>query len=457
MNFKIYLLAVIFIISSKNVSAQICFSNNIAYQDSFTAIISELPICSADFNTDGFKDIATVGDSIVSIFFGSSSGITTPPYYLRVPRELSFICEADFNNDGFKDIAVSDLNEVYIITGNGAGVMTISHTFTLALNISNMGTADFNGDGFRDLAFISSQSSLSVLLGTGARAFSSPTSYSVSAGTVKFCTGDFNGDNMDDIVSVNSNANNISVMLSNSSGILNPATTYSLVSPVDVCSADFNQDGYDDIATACNDSYGLSVLLSNSSGIFSTPVNYHLGGLEVTAICTEDFNGDGFKDIFIGESNPIEAPYQTNFLLGNSSGNFGNASYVDPPSTWALTVLGTDLNGDGKLDLVENIFDNVYVYIRYNCSSTSGIAGMNEPALSVYPNPCSNKLNIDFPGNLPQRITIYNVLGETVFEGTEFQQKNIQIDVSKYPQGVYSVSIENEGKTTSKKLVIANP
>jgi hypothetical protein len=107
-----------------------------------------------------------------------------------------------------------------------------------------------------------------------------------------------------------------------------------------------------------------------------------------------------------------------------------------------------------------------YLYIDDICVTTDSLynntwTGIEKQKaqtdFSIYPNPCSSKLNIDFSSRLPQRIIIYNLLGETVFEENKFQNRNIQIDVSKYQQGFYSVNVEYEGMIENKKLIIENP
>jgi hypothetical protein len=77
--------------------------------------------------------------------------------------------------------------------------------------------------------------------------------------------------------------------------------------------------------------------------------------------------------------------------------------------------------------------------------------GVNE--VSLYPNPTSNILNIDFPQEGRKTISILNTLG-AILKSFTTETTTTSVDLSDYAAGVYNIRIENEnGVVTSNKIV----
>lgn len=75
--------------------------------------------------------------------------------------------------------------------------------------------------------------------------------------------------------------------------------------------------------------------------------------------------------------------------------------------------------------------------------------------LVIYPNPASGQLNIEVNNlaNYPDKVELFNVLGQKVMEGYPHQNK-FSLDVSGLPEGAYYLKIISGKKFTSHKVVI---
>ena len=135
-------------------------------------------------------------------------------------------------------------------------------------------------------------------------------------------------------------------------------------------------------------------------------------------------------------------------------GTLGVASTSNIPGARRMSVSWTDAAGNFWL-FGGNKTDGAGGSLLHNdlwkikISSGTGINDGNiEDAISLFPNPCSNKIYIDAPQTKETKLTISNVLGEIVY--TDIITDNKTIDVSAFSNGVYFIQIEKQ----SKKFIV---
>jgi hypothetical protein len=117
-----------------------------------------------------------------------------------------------------------------------------------------------------------------------------------------------------------------------------------------------------------------AALFDAGSPLFLPAVNYISGGIFATQVAVADVNGDGKPDLIVGNgfNGSIPGNGGVGVLLGNGDGTFRTAVTHDTggPGSFVNGVVVTDVNGDGKPDL---IVANSCVYDSY-CLTGSTVA-----------------------------------------------------------------------------------
>ncbi|MGH9708808.1 MAG: FG-GAP-like repeat-containing protein [Candidatus Acidiferrales bacterium] len=340
----------------------------------------------ADFNGDGYLDIALTNlfTNTVSILLGN--GVTAPSG-AQFDASNSFgappqsIVAGDFNGDGKIDIAVTETYFVAVYLGNGDG------TFGTALNCGFpsftappiLAVADVNNDGLIDLAVLIPDYNIAlVLLGNGDGTFANHTDFLLpgSGGIGGSVVADFTGDGKPDIATNQFNQpatgpiqGFISVLPNAGNGSFQKpiSTTLADIGIGGMVSADFNGDGNLDLATAdVNSNGGIAVFLATGSGTFDLPVDSFTGstGLNVQPIVAGDFNRDGKADlIVVSEDDAATNSSPMYVLLSQGDGTFKqnflyNLSYGMVPG-----IAVADFNHDGFLDLAVTTSGALLVFL----------------------------------------------------------------------------------------------
>jgi hypothetical protein len=84
-------------------------------------------------------------------------------------------------------------------------------------------------------------------------------------------------------------------------------------------------------------------------------------------------------------------------------------------------------------------------------------SGIKEPTgastLQIVPNPAADVITMKFNSDLPSPYIIYNAAGAVMTSGAE--RRSAQLDVSKWPSGIYRAVALNSGRLLSSSFVIA--
>ena len=240
-----------------------------------------------DFSRDGRMDVAMTdsGMNSITVLFGNNDGTFQAPMMYSIGRLSSpaSIVAADFNSDGYLDLAVIDYfpNNIVVFLGNDDGTFgaqtTFSNRFCPASLLLSVGY--FNSDSHVDFVVASWSQKVCVLLGDGRGHFNGTISFRLqsSSNPSSLIVADFNNDNQLDLVTANSGIDNVGVMLSDGGGTFRAQTIYSTGAdsrPSSVAMGDFNNDGYLDIAISNSHVRNIGVLLGMGNGTFQTQITF---------------------------------------------------------------------------------------------------------------------------------------------------------------------------------------
>ena len=161
----------------------------------------------ADFNGDGFVDVAVANDwpgDVVSVLLNRGDGtLAAPVTYTAGSFSPVSIAAGDLNRDGLPDLAVANLTDdtVSVLLNAGDGTFLPQVTYPTGNYADIVRIGDFNGDGVPDLAVANlNDSTISVFLNIGDGTFRLRGSY-VSDFPVSVAVADFNGDGVADLAS----------------------------------------------------------------------------------------------------------------------------------------------------------------------------------------------------------------------------------------------------------------
>jgi hypothetical protein len=306
----------------------------------------------------------------------------------------SGIATADFNEDGFLDVAVSNRNtdEVVIFAGDGSGQLSVLSSVDIGIeSIPRYVVAgDFDGDGHIDIATSNweagadasySGGSVTVALndGTGTMKVTNELFFLRSA-----CieVDDVDNDGDPDLIAPHWDPNYGSSGPGITSILLNQGdATFEVIDvpignlPRGIDTGDLDGDGDIDFAVSNLGDNTVTLVENLGKGNFATVTNMPVGdGPRYLSI--GDLNNDGLNDIAIVHKVDNEL-----WILQNDGDMVFTEIGVYPTSDNPHSTTIEDINGDCKLDVIVSHVGENWVYIYENDGEANMVSTIEIPSL----------------------------------------------------------------------------
>ena len=409
-------------------------------------------IVSADFNNDGFLDIATANrdDDDVKVMLGLGDGSFQP---LRDPdtgalwafgvglNPESMVADY-FNDDDFIDLAVANRisGDISILLGNGDGTFhKEDEDVRLAAGAGPQAivAADFNGDGAVDLATANrgETDTVTILLGDGQGGFRvDQLQVEVGRSPRGITAADFDADGDIDLAIANHGPDNISILINAGETRREGENRFSELrdeggtpqrfpvanGPWSLVAGHFSGDGDSllDLAVISDKTTRVTLLFGNGDGTFQSQSQTLLAGQDPEAIGTGDFNGDSRADLAVLN----EDTNDVSVFLNNGDGTFGDQvqfSVGDEPQG----IVVADFNRDGRDDLaVSNRGnDEVSILLGRGDGAFFGVprnqVGTDPESIVTVDLNGDGRLDVVTANRVSDDVTVLLGLGNGTFEG----------------------------------------
>jgi hypothetical protein len=369
-------------------------------------------VAAADLNGDGYPDLvfanqgAEAGLENISrdvgmasyIYWGSATGFDVARRTLLGTRGARDVAIADFNHDGYPDLAFVNnspyAQEVQVLWG-GPGGYSDARTQALPVAVpTSIRSGDLNRDGYDDLVVTTAAKpqtiSFEALRLTKQRAehpvyiffggrdgLSAQRTAELPAYEARdTAIGDFNRDGFPDVAIANASDGSTPVVPSfiywgSSQGFSTQRyTELPTLGASGVVAADLNGDGYPDLAFANSDNGEThdvpSYIYWGSATGFAPYLRSEVQSFGAVSVSAADLNGDGKPDLVLVNqySGRSAAPVNSRIYWGNPHHYYSTASMTSLPGHGAYGTTIADLNDDGYADIVlcNSYSESSYIY-----------------------------------------------------------------------------------------------
>lgn len=261
----------------------------------------------------------------------------------------------DLDRDGDNDLVVLNTapSSARILVGDGSGGFTPGAQLPAGNGADLILVVDLNADQAPEIVLNGDGGLLRIYTNNGVGEFGAATFAGAGAAPSALAAADVDRDGLVDLVVATESSGGAVRILQNAGGGTIVAQPWMPVGPrpVSIALARLNADVQLDIVTANRTSDTLSVLLSTGSDLnYATAVEYSSGGAEPRSVVTTDLDQDGAVDLVAGNADDRNIAVRWNDGLGG----FGGQPLVlaMPESRGPQLLMVADVTCDGMSDVL---------------------------------------------------------------------------------------------------------
>lgn len=322
----------------------------------------------ANLSRSGGIDLvcANINSNTLSIFTATSGRGYPASLSGKFPGVCRSMCTADFDGDGFSDVAVgsvlSEWESRIVVLKQTAQSLDSIYGLVRGADLVNMAAADMDSDGDVDLLSTHYYNEVFVHKNRGDGTFAAPTMFVTGLSPTSLEVCDFNRDGDPDVFvgnAVPAHSGGFKYFENNGVGGLLPAKLIPFEYPCNaVAKGDFDADGDTDILAAGGAIDSIYFVANDGNDSFVVE-HASLSYFEVISLTSSDFDGDGDPDVAV-----LDTSGTTLLLLTNNG--FGQFAFDQTllVAGVAHSISSGDLDNDGDFDLVttNEFMDCVSIY-----------------------------------------------------------------------------------------------
>ncbi|MCP3686340.1 MAG: hypothetical protein GY861_27160 [bacterium] len=286
---------------------------------------------------------------------------------------------ADFNSDGWDDLAIvqhSPDNVSILLYCDSTNTYCLIQEFPTGSSSKGIVAEDFDDNGTMDIAVANPNANgISVLLNDGTGDFSNRTHYTVGDRmTGSISSGHFNDDGNIDLAVARggywTDINDATILFNDGLGGFSETSVVQCPNGdvKGLIAGDFNGDEFDDLAVFATrggwyDGY-MCIAVCNSQGDFSWIQGSYNVGVNASYIAKADFNGDGFIDIIVSRG------YSARCFCGLGNGVFQTCPGISPGGG-EMAIGDYNFDGCDDLAIIDYVNDRVRIYLNNGSGNLS--------------------------------------------------------------------------------------
>ena len=469
------------ILNPKLSKAQISFEDITISSPDFVGVYNSA-VAFADIDGDNDQDVLIMGtdNSFVSPILYINDGQGGYTMVEDVPFKKggasAAIAFTDIDGDGDQDLLITEshfnpIAELYTNDGNGVFAL-VNNTPFEGVGLSSIAFADVDGDNDQDV-LISGNNSNSILItelylndGEGFFTFQIDVKFErVYDGDMAFADIDGDGDQDVLITGKDFDEKPTTILYQNDGSgdfTVIDETPFVGVYWGEIAFSDIDGDSDQDVIITGVSFEGnvLTMLYTNDgNGSFTLIDDTSLENVYSSSIAFSDVDGDNDQDLIITGINS-DNDFVTQLYSNSGSGVFTPVNDLILETASQGSVRFSDVDGDNDQDLLITGFNNDYIpSIKLYRNTSSPNVNVNENSsplkTTIFPNPTRGVLQIDLNSiSNSVVIKISDSTGQIIDVVNEGVTTTNTVDLSKYDQGIYFLSIETNGVQVDAKRIL---